>query len=276
VRHLPLLERWDWLWNALRLPYEYFLEAGGRGVLIHVGGHAKVRIPAAWASYEWQTYEPETVRAASKWAGENPGGLFLDIGCSVGIISAVVRFAGQSIETIAFDSDLASLQATRAMCKHAPSGTLRLVYGFVSESGSGKNLASAEADTDTALSLSRATGKPGSTRYMNLGDRTDIPSNTIDDLLLGELTQAGPVLLKSDIEGAELFMLRGAKQFLLKRNAYLLISVHPTILPRYHQSPEDVRQFLTGIGYKIHVLGVDHEEHWWCSPEWCRGPEPKV
>jgi FkbM family methyltransferase len=267
VRHLPLLERWDGLWNAARVPYEYLLDAGGRGVLIHVGGHATVRVPAAWASYDWKTYEPETIQAASKWAGENPGGLFLDIGCSVGIISAVVGFAGQSIETIAFDSDLSSLQATRVMCKHTPSGKLRLVYGFVSESGSGKNLASAEADTDTALSLSGATGKPGSTRYTNLGDRTDIPSNTIDDLLLGDVTQAGRVLLKSDIEGAELFMLRGAEQFLLKRKPHLLISVHPTLLPRYQQSREDVRQFLTGIGYKIDLLGVDHEEHWWCSPE---------
>jgi FkbM family methyltransferase len=267
VRHLPVFERWHWLRNVVRPLYEYLLDAGGQGVVVHVGGCALVRLPAMWASYEWERYEPETIRAALTWATGNPGGLFLDIGCSVGIFCAVVRFASPSIDAIGFDSDLASLKATRVMCKHAPSGTLRLVYGFVSESGSGNSLASAEADTETALSLSSASGRPDSTRYINLGDAADIPLNTIDDLFVGTPERTGSILLKCDIEGAELFMLRGARQFLMTRSPYLLLSVHPGILPQHQQSTEDVRQFLMEAGYTVRLLAIDHEEHWWCSRE---------
>ena len=74
-----------------------------------------------------------------------------------------------------------------------------------------------------------------------------------------------PTLLKTDIEGAELFMLRGARCFLLERSPSLLLSVHPQILPRYGHTKEDVAAFLGELNYKIQVLEIDHEEHWWCA-----------
>jgi hypothetical protein len=41
IRHLPGLERAEWLWAAARRPYHRVLDAGGRGV--KVGGEALLR-----------------------------------------------------------------------------------------------------------------------------------------------------------------------------------------------------------------------------------------
>ena len=174
-----MLDRCDWLWDVLRGPYERFLDANGRGVSVTVGGHADIRTPAEWAGYNWETYEPAAVRAAADWAKANPGGLFLDVGCAVGVFSAVVLFAGRSIQAIAFDSDLASCAATRRFCRHVPGGTVRLVHGFVSDTGTGKTLAIAEAETYAALALcGDDLGGPGTNRYTNIGDgHGGVPSN---------------------------------------------------------------------------------------------------
>jgi hypothetical protein len=93
-----------------------------------------------------------------------------------------------------------------------------------------------------------------------------IPPNTIDDLFLADATSADrPILLKCDIEGAELLMLRGARRFLERCSPQLLLSVHPSALPQYKHTSEDVGQFLAEVGYEVDLLAIDHEEHWWCS-----------
>ena len=75
-----------------------------------------------------------------------------------------------------------------------------------------------------------------------------------------------PILLKCDVEGAEVLVLLGAEQFLQRTMPSLLISVHPLALPEYGHSVADVRNFLEKLNYSVSVIAVDHEEHWWCEP----------
>ncbi|MBD2129890.1 FkbM family methyltransferase [Microcoleus sp. ZQ-A2] len=268
IRHNPVLEHAEWLWGFLRKPYHQLLNIGGRGVAVSVGGCCTVYIPPAFCGGYWESYEPETVAALVGWLEKHPTALVLDIGCAIGIFSVVGLFASDQVEVVAFDSDLASLKATERMCQYASGNRLLLVHGFASnEHLSGLELSTASAKTQELLSTSSLTGAPGTTAYICINGNTDstIPTHSLDGLFFAENPPSRPILLKCDVEGAELLVLRGAQKLLQELSPQLLISVHPPTLPCYGHSVSDVREYLEAAGYQIQVLSIDHEEHWWCE-----------
>lgn len=269
LRHLPGLERADFLWRILRGPYQRLLDASGRGVEVMVGGAAAVRMPAEFAGGSWEKHEPEAVAAYARWIERHPGALVLDVGSSIGIFSAIALFADSRAEVLAFDSDLPSLAAARRLCRHAAGARLRLAHGFLAEQATRAcSLATAVSDTQAELEQSGVRGESGITRYVCLTDvdRGGIASYRLDDLLAGESLEGRPILIKCDVEGAELLVLRGAEAFLRRSAPALLLSVHPPALPSYGHSKADIETFLKRLGYEIRVLAIDHEEHWWCEP----------
>jgi FkbM family methyltransferase len=265
VRHVRGIENWNRLWDIVRGPYQCVLNAGG-GVEITVSNCATIRIPAEYSGADWENYERETIRLAADWAHRSRHGLFLDIGSGLGIFSAVILFTNSDTEVIAFDSDLASLVATRRFCKYA-TGHLRAIYGFVADAGLGKTLSEAMAQSELALLRGNPSGDVGTTKYVCLSDGADkdIPRNALDDLLRDEELGVRPILIKCDVEGAELIVLQGARDTLARYHPALLLSVHPQALPQYGHTKESVSEFLQELGYKITVVAIDHEEHWWCS-----------
>jgi FkbM family methyltransferase len=265
IRHSPLLENRHGLWNAVRGPYQRLLNAGG-GASIDMPGGVTIRIPAEFAIGTWEDYEPEAMGLVVAWARDHRHGLLLDIGSNIGIFSALALFANPEIEVIAFDSDLASLAATRRACRYVE-GSLRIIHGFVTDGGTNEPLAAAEALTEAALRRLQPSGDLVTTRYVCVGDAdaADIPSHTLDDLFPRETLAERPVLIKCDVEGAELLVLHGARGLLGSCRPTLLLSVHPWALPRYGQTPEELHAFLDEFGYRITVAAVDHEEHWWCE-----------
>ncbi|MBE0612754.1 MAG: FkbM family methyltransferase [Burkholderiales bacterium] len=267
IRHLPGLERAEWFWRLLRKPYHWLLNRGGRGVKVMVGGNSAVWMPPEFSGGYWEHYEPEAVAKLSEWVRHHPGGTVLDIGSSTGIFSAIALFAEPSVEVVAFDSDLASLAAVRRMCQHAQGDRLRLVYGFVARTPTdASSLDAAAKATEVALERAGDRGDFGTTRYICLIDTNvdSIPTRRLDDLFLSEDTTGRAMLIKCDVEGAELHVLSGASTFLRITRPDLLLSVHPPALPSYGHTVEDVHAFLKNHGYDVRCIAVDHEEHWWC------------
>lgn len=96
-----------------------------------------------------------------------------------------------------------------------------------------------------------------------------IPRFRLDDLVL-DIVGSRPCLIKCDVEGAELFVLRGARRLLSEAQPDLLLSIHCAdhsrhLLAQYGHTAGDVRSFLESLGYHIQLLASDHEEHWWCK-----------
>jgi FkbM family methyltransferase len=225
-------------------------------------------MPAEFAGGEWEQFEPATIDIFARWVRQHPGGLVLDVGSSLGIFSAVALFADPSVEVVAFDSDLASIAATRRMCEHASGRRLRLVHGFLGQTPTeSKSLASAVAATKATLVQTGVRGDVGTTRFVCLTDPDvgSIPCRRLDDLFSAEVVERRPLLIKCDVEGAELLVLCGAENLLRSARPDLLLSIHPPALPGYGHSREGVREFLEGTGYEIRCVEVDHEEHWWCE-----------
>jgi FkbM family methyltransferase len=269
IRHHPLLEQADSLWHLLRKPYHRLINLSGRGAKVTVGSICPVRIPPEFTGGYWEAYEPEAIKAVVSWLAANPDALFLDVGCAVGIVSVTALNASERVDVIAFDSDLGSLKATQRMCQFAPRAErLRVVYGFVSDCHlSGRSLKGAVEDTLAKVDSSFISGDPGTTQYVCVSDDADrnIPTNSLDGLFATLPARTKPMLIKCDVEGAELLVLKGARKLLQESSPVLLLSVHPPALPRYGHSVEMLKQHLTNIGYDWTLIAVDHEEHWWCT-----------
>lgn len=234
-----------------------------------VGGVCPASLPAEFCGGDWHAYEPEVITALVQWVKKHPQGLVFDIGCSVGIMAATTLFSSPRVQVIAIDSDLASLKATQRMCQYSDASRLHTLHGLISsEHSSGLNLHAALVETERSLSASGLSGEPGTTSYKCIGDDKESPTHAIDGLWDCDAERRFAecdVLLKCDVEGAELLVLEGAKRFLSRVAPAILLSVHPPALPRYGNSVGELQNFLMQAGYKWEVLAVDHEEHWWCT-----------
>jgi FkbM family methyltransferase len=76
---------------------------------------------------------------------------------------------------------------------------------------------------------------------------------TLDDVLEGR----HPRLLKIDVEGSELDVMRGARHLLLADDPPVLLFEHCGHGTSFGVTPADVRSFLADVGYSIHLLDGD-------------------
>ena len=265
VRHAPVINQAEWLWTIARKPYHRLLNIRNRGVSVLVGNAVAVRMPPDSAHQQWESFEPAAVGRFASWVRENPGGCVLDVGCSVGIYSAVALFEG-NVEIVAIDSDIASLAATKWLCQYGEPSRLHLVYGLVSNDVSGDKSLNAAIER-TAKLLAGSKANRDHARFICLGDpeTDDIPRTSIDQLVCDSEKSQRKILIKCDVEGAELQVLTGAKETLQRFHPDLLVSVHPTLMSKYRHSKSDLQRFLYDFGYKISCIAIDYEEHWWCA-----------
>ncbi|MEM9446963.1 MAG: FkbM family methyltransferase [Cyanobacteria bacterium P01_E01_bin.6] len=68
-------------------------------------------------------------------------------------------------------------------------------------------------------------------------------------------------LIKIDVEGAELEVLRGAEKTLKKWKPLLLIEVHGFALPSFHTSLQEFQDFLRQLDYQEHRLSENDDQN---------------
>ena len=231
--------------------------------------HRPHSIPPNLASWDLEKWEPEAINALSQWSKQHPGGLLVDVGSSFGIFSASAMFLDPTLKVIAIDGDIESVAATRRFCRYAPTPSrLMTIHGLITDDAPPCSLTDATSQTEVRLVASGAKGTAHSIQYANLHSASeDLPQYRLDDLLVSAISNQ-PTLVKCDVEGAELLVLRGAARYLREARCDILLSVHPRygMMARYGHTTEDVRKFLEELDYRIQVLAVDWEEHWWCTP----------
>lgn len=94
--------------------------------------------------------------------------------------------------------------------------------------------------------------------FLRIEERPDVATTTLDHLTRGHQVAA----LTIDVEGAELFVLRGAEQLLTEQRPLVWCSVHPQFMrDHYTQDPIELRRFMWALDYEHHILASDHEEH---------------
>jgi FkbM family methyltransferase len=207
--------------------------------------------------------------ALGAWLDAQAGPVtMLDIGSSVGVLTSFAVQVCPRVNVIAFDSDLTSLRALEAIVPVGAHGRVRRVEGLLgSEHTSGQSLEAALAATLRRLPDLPPSAAICRSHFLCFGESgaDAVPHHQLDRLF-AETAFSGPVLLKCDVEGAELLVLGGAVEFLRRVRPSLLLSVHPSLLPRFGHTTDDVARFLREHGYAWRLLARDHEEHWWCNP----------
>jgi FkbM family methyltransferase len=235
-----------------------------------IGGCAVI-LPEHYVHNALTTWESESIRRLQGWLKATRRPLVIDVGCALGRYSAVALFSNHAAHVVAIDSDLQSVAATRRACAFARRAKQRLicVHGFVSDDPSSSfDYRQQARRTRMRLEQQAISGDHDKTQYARLGSETDngsVPHHSLDSLFWNRLDQTH-VLIKCDVEGAELHVLQGAVMLLQSVRPMLLISVHPQHLPRYGHSVDDIKRILHESRYDVEHLSEDHEQHWFCTP----------
>lgn len=272
IRHAPALSSAEWLWRPLRRPFHRLLDPFGRGVRIELAHGHPIRVPADVTGRvdRWKDYEPESVDRMARWLATHPDAMVLDLGCAIGIFTALALHSSPSIEVIAVDADLASLRVAQRVGRVAQNpARLQLVHGLVSNRHrSGGVLATVAAETAGKLSTPGHSRDAEVTRFVCVEDpgRAQFPEYTLDGLLANAAKPERATLFKCDVEGAEALVLHGASQWIRAVRPTMLLSVHPPALEKLGHTVAEVAALLRSFGYEWIVIARDHEEHWWAEP----------
>lgn len=250
--------------NVYRRVRSRVLDPFGRGIGVNFSG-VTVRVPGYFYGNARADYELSCFARFNRWLKEHPTGLVVDVGCNVSCYGVVALNASPSTEVIAVDPDFSSLVWTRLLCSLVePPGRLLLVHGFVvdatstpEDAGSAHRSIAAEVERRWRRAYKEAT------RYRDgsdPGERT-VPRRTLD-ALLARVDRGRDLLVKIDVEGHEMEVLKGAVDTLRGARPVLLLSAHP----QFGADLGELRAFLDSVGYSAEHFDTDHEQHWWCLP----------
>jgi FkbM family methyltransferase len=74
-------------------------------------------------------------------------------------------------------------------------------------------------------------------------------------------------VLNVDVEGAEIFVLEGARVLIETSRPLVWVSIHPHLIKkRYDYKPMDVVRMMEHMNYRATHLADDHESHWMFEP----------
>jgi FkbM family methyltransferase len=185
-----------------------------QGLWVHV------RFPEE-ASY-WQG-QRETMTEKIIRATVHEGSVVYDVGAHIGAVTfGVARLVGASGRVVAFDSDPENIDSLRESCGlNQFENRVRVIHAAVWSYSTNQGLPFRRGATRRSHGSVIADGHPP---LMADGATITVPSTTLDAFTASE--QAGPELIKIDVEGGEYEVLRGGTALFSGRRPRILVEVH--------------------------------------------------
>jgi FkbM family methyltransferase len=248
------------------MTWHWRTRSGEVEAVITIDGKTKLRarphqFSAVWTIYDG-VHEWEELQFCLGYL--RPGDHFVDVGANVGVFSALVgtRIPGVRITAVEpFPPVRADLEANLALNRLDVS----VVDSAVSDAEGEATFEVLDRDVLNRLAPSTPDGGGGGCGGGAHG--ITVPVTTLDKLVGGD----PPALVKIDVEGAELSVLRGASQLLSSQGPVLLFE-HAGHSAHFGVTPTDLRRFLAEHGYSIYLL--DGELTPWHSD--AQPPTPNV
>lgn len=189
-------------------------------------------------------WEPEVWAGISGGLGE--GSVAIDIGAHIGVDTLkLARVVGAGGRVVAVEPNPVTLAMLRENIEASHAENVRVAPVALS-------------DAEGALTLfdSRSTGNSGSSSLSaenagGAGRPYTVPARMLDNLV-GELGLARVDVIKADVEGAELLVLRGSTATLARFHPKLILEVVPRQLENMGASVEQLEEFLASQGYRRH------------------------
>jgi FkbM family methyltransferase len=250
VRHAPGLRSFTPLWNWIRPVYERVLNtlSAGRGIEVQIA-QCPIRLSPRFAGAAWESVEEKSYKSFAD--AVHAGDVVYDVGAHIGTYTMLaLQKSAPGGRVVAYEP----VDLTRDFLKlHLQwnSGSDRVIVRPVC-CGSQPGQASlyfreGEMNGDSGLLPVK-----GARSMM-------VPVRTLDS----EVADLGlvPTIVKIDVEGWELEVLKGAEYILTRYRPLLFLSLHPEALARLHTSTGVVQAWLEERGYCSQVIATDHEIH---------------
>lgn len=186
-----------------------------------------------------------------------PADVFYDIGAFRGAYSAAAKLRlRENIRIHVFEPLPGNVQAIRRICELNGFENFQINPLAVSD---GNSLTGGVNEQDAMLRLGDAAASA----------KTEFLAITLDEYIAGGAPP--PTIMKIDVDGFELHVLRGARKCLAQFRPRLWLEVHPGFLAAQGKSPDDVLNVLRETGYAVsffddyNLPGAKNSYHVWCE-----------
>lgn len=175
--------------------------------------------------------------------------LFVDVGASLGQFTLAASRSMPGGKVIAIEADPGRFDRLKSHCAEwaqSAACAIQAVHAAASDSDGTATFQTTNSSVSGGLfqhDLSHLSqGKAGDVRWREVS----VPARRLDALV----GNAVPDLVKIDVEGAELRVLRGASGLLAGGRTRFLVELHPWPDPGGQSGPEDVLRFMRSHGYR--------------------------
>jgi FkbM family methyltransferase len=189
--------------------------------------------------------EPHVVAWVEDVVGR--GDTFLDVGANVGWIALVAsRQVGRQGRVIAFEPSPPLISLLRYHRRVNLAWNLTVESAAVSDK-CGTSLLYLHNSGKSVLNSITKTAMMWKEGPSSQPESVEVKTCSIDEYC--ERTKLQPRAIKIDVEGAELMVLRGAREVLTRHKPTLILAVHPALIPG--QETDVLFSLLDQHGYKI-------------------------
>lgn len=224
-----------------------------RGIKRTIGGE-EIRFPARWFRYYEADYEPETFSFLRTHLTE--GQTALDVGAHIGLFSVVMaRLVGASGHVFSFEPT--------PLTNEVLTETVRLngceeIVEVRAEAVSDKTGTATFYDTGYAASNANSL-----VRGENSQGGLEVKTTSIDEFA----AQRGLAVncIKIDVEGAELYALRGAARTFAENRPVVSLGLHPPFLEDARAALSEIWKLLSDYRMTVVYKGQPVEEDWFCQ-----------
>lgn len=170
--------------------------------------------------------------------------VFADMGANIGLHTFFLKGKYKDLDIIAFDPSPASWKYMELSIKYNNLSSIRLEKIALSDKNETLDFYNwgEESSADSLKDTNRVPNvKP---------NIIQVPAIKLDDI-----ENLPPItVIKIDCEGAELLILKGAKETLAKNRPLILLEFHPINKAAFNVSTEDIFNFLNEINYSLYSL----------------------
>lgn len=237
VEKLPQVERLsvdaDGAWFRLRdgSEFRYLTEIAGAGL-----------DPALFLD----GYEPGVTTWMKRALGRHQSGTMIDVGANIGWFTVQCARAYPWLRVEAFEPGNTARASLSANVGRNDLGNRVLIHAL------------ALSDVDGTVRFSNNVHGHALNHILAAGDDSgqEVHCARLDSVLESR-QDFHPIVLKADIEGAELVMLEGAQDLLRRHHPDIFLEINPEWTDRFGYEPRDIYGRLAALGYQCRFVLTD-------------------
>ena len=243
IRQTAILRDQTWIWKAARPTYRFMLRtlSNLRGIDRVINGR-RYRWRYPYSEFNSDFEEP-VLRVFEDRV--RPGSVVLDIGASFGLYTVVAgRRVGAAGRVFAFEPSRVAETLTDHLRLNSLVDRVEVIQSVVTDEVGRIDFWEGDDTMFSSVVPTAATRGSPAGRAVR---RRALPTTTIDVFCISRTII--PDVVKSDVEGAEARVLRGAEEFLRHRSGSIFLEVHPSVLNELGETYESLNKWLESRGW---------------------------